>query len=158
MYSSYSQFQQIQLAKQPHQDTQQIWLAVYAPGRSASLACSLELQLHRKFRMISTLEDLPQGLDGVVLAAEDAECLSTTLSYFAAALQSGADLAFCDAVFGFEGDTLVYRAAQRPQGAKCAVLSRDLLLRCRAQARDPDDPAALLRAAFRLVCDRDHCP
>ena len=158
MYSSYSQFQQFQLAKQPYQDTQQIWLSVYAPGRCSALSCSLELQLHRKFRLIRSLDSLPEGLDGVVLAAEDVECLSTTLSYFAAALQSGADLAFCDAVFGFEGDTVVYRAAQRPEGAHCAVLSRELLLRCRAQARDPDDPASLLRLAFDLAQKPVHIP
>lgn len=158
MFSSYSQFQQFQLANQPYQDTQRTWLAVYAPGRCAALTCSMELQLHRKFRLIQSLDALPQGLAGVVLAAEDVECLSTTLTYFAAALQDGADLAFCDAVFGFEGDTLVYRAAHQPSGAKCAVVSRDLLLRCRAQARDPDDPAALLRLAFRLADKPAHIP
>ena len=158
MFSSYSQFQQFQLANQPYQDTQRTWLAVYAPGRCAALTCSMELQLHRKFRLIQSLDALPQGLDGVVLAAEDVECLSTTLTYFAAALQDGADLAFCDAVFGFEGDTLVYRAAHQPSGTKCAVVSRDLLLRCRAQARDPDDPAALLRLAFRLADKPAHIP
>ena len=93
MYSTYSQFQQFQLSTQPYQDTQRTWLAVYAPGRCASLAASLELQLHRKFQLVRTLDALPAGVDGVVVAAEDAECLSTTLSYFAAALQSGADCA-----------------------------------------------------------------
>ena len=151
MYSTYSQFQQLQLSTQPYQDTQRTWLAVYAPGRCASLAASLELQLHRKFQLTQSLDGLPQGVDGVVVAAEDAECLSTTLSYFAAALQSGADLAFCDAVFGFEGDTVVYRAAGRPEGCRCAVLSRALLERCRARAKDPDCPAALLELAFRLA-------
>ena len=144
MYSTYSQFQQLQLTGQLYQDTQRTWLAVYAPGRCRALADSMELQLHRKFRLIQTLDPLPDGLDGVVVAAEDAECLSTTLSYFAAALQEGADFAFCDAVFGFDGDTPVYRAADRPEGCRCAALSRGLLLRCRAAARDPDDPDALV--------------
>ena len=141
MYSTYSPFQQQQLAEQPYQDTQRTWLAVYGPARCPALAASMELQLHRKFQLTAALDELPDGLDGVVVASEDAECLSTTLSYFAAALQQGADFAFCDAVFGFEGDTLLYRAAARPQGARCAVLSRGLLARCRAAARDPDDPA-----------------
>ena len=158
MYSSYSQFQQFQLASQPYQDTQRTWLAVYAPGRCTALAYSMELQLHRKFRLTDSLDALPDGLDGVVLAAEDGECLSTTLSYFAAALQGGADFAFCDAVFGFEGDTLVYRAADRPQGCKCAVLSRELLQRCRAAARDPDDPASLLCLATGLARHPVHIP
>ena len=158
MYSTYSQFQQLQLSTQPYQDTQHTWLAVYAPGRCASLAASLELQLHRKFQLTQSLDGLPQGVDGVVVAAEDAECLSTTLSYFAAALQSGADLAFCDAVFGFEGDTVVYRAAGRPEGCRCAVLSRALLERCRARAKDPDCPAALLELAFRLAGQPVHIP
>ena len=158
MYSTYSQFQQFQLSTQPYQDTQRTWLAVYAPGRCASLAASLELQLHRKFQLVRTLDALPAGVDGVVVAAEDAECLSTTLSYFAAALQSGADCAFCDAVFGFEGDTVVYRAAGRPEGCKCAVLSRPLLERCRAQAADPGSPAALLELAFQLAGQPVHIP
>ena len=158
MYSTYSQFQQFQLTSQSYQDTQHTWLAVYAPGRCTALAHSMELQLHRKFRLIHSLDPLPQGLDGVVVAAEDAECLSTTLSYFAAALQGGADFAFCDAVFGFDGETLVYRAAHRPEGSRCAVLSRELLLRCRAEARDPDDPAALLCLAARLARQTVHIP
>ena len=158
MYSTYSQFQQLQLTGQLYQDTQRTWLAVYAPGRCRALADSMELQLHRKFRLTQTLDPLPDGLDGVVVAAEDAECLSTTLSYFAAALQEGADFAFCDAVFGFDGDTPVYRAADRPEGCRCAALSRGLLLRCRAAARDPDDPDALLRLAIRLAEKPAHIP
>ena len=158
MYSSYSQFQQFQLAQQPYQDTQQVWLAVYSPGHCTALARSLELQLHRKFMPVHSLDTLPQDLRGVVVAAEDVECLSTTLSYFAAALQSGADFAFCDGVFGFDGDTLIYRAECRPEGAKCAVLSRELLLRCRGQAKDPDDPSALLTLACRLAQNPVHIP
>ena len=158
MYSTYSPFQQQQLAEQPYQDTQRTWLAVYGPARCPALAASMELQLHRKFQLTAALDELPDGLDGVVVASEDAECLSTTLSYFAAALQQGADFAFCDAVFGFEGDTLLYRAAARPQGARCAVLSRGLLARCRAAARDPDDPAALLRLAAGLAHSPLHIP
>ena len=158
MYSTYSQFQQFQLSTQPYQDTQRTWLAVYAPGRCTNLAVSLGLQLHRKFQLTRTLDGLPAGVDGVVVAAEDAECLSTTLSYFAAALQGGADFAFCDAVFGFEGDTVVYRAGDRPDGCKCAVLSRALLDRCRAAAADPDDPAALLALAIRLTEQPVHIP
>ena len=71
MYSTYSQFQQFQLTSQSYQDTQHTWLAVYAPGRCTALAHSMELQLHRKFRLIHSLDPLPQGLDGVVVAAED---------------------------------------------------------------------------------------
>ena len=61
-------------------------------------------------------------------------------------------------MFGFDGDTLVYRADCRPEGSRCAVLSRELLLRCRAQARDPDDPAALLALACRLARHPVHIP
>ena len=74
MYSTYSQFQQFQLSTQPYQDTQRTWLAVYAPGRCTNLAVSLGLQLHRKFQLTRTLDGLPAGVDGVVVAAEDAEC------------------------------------------------------------------------------------
>ena len=48
-------------ASQPYQDTQRTWLAVYAPGRCTALAYSMELQLHRKFRLTDSLDALPDG-------------------------------------------------------------------------------------------------
>ena len=72
MYSTYSPFQQQQLAEQPYQDTQRTWLAVYGPARCPALAASMELQLHRKFQLTAALDELPDGLDGVVVASEDA--------------------------------------------------------------------------------------
>ena len=49
MYSRYTSLQRAQLAKQEYLDTQDVFLAVYAPGRRASLEASLRDQLHRKF-------------------------------------------------------------------------------------------------------------
>ena len=41
MYSRYTTLQRAQLAKQEYLDTQDVFLAVYAPGRWASLEASL---------------------------------------------------------------------------------------------------------------------
>ena len=41
MYSRYTTLQRAQLAKQEYLDTQDVFLAVYAPGRRASLEASL---------------------------------------------------------------------------------------------------------------------
>ena len=58
MYSRYTTLQRAQLAKQEYLDTQDVFLAVYAPGRRASLEASLRDQLHRKFLLA---EDLSSG-------------------------------------------------------------------------------------------------
>ncbi len=159
MYSTYSQFQQLQLAKQSYRATRRIWLDVWAPGRCPALARSMELQLHRKIRLLRRpSEPLPDSLGSELLAPAAAACQSTTLSCFAAALEDGADFAYCDAVYGFEGETLVYRAQDRPGGVRCAVLSRALFLRCRAAAPDPNDPASLLALAARLAKAPAHIP
>ena len=45
-------------------------------------------QLHRKFRLVERLDgELTAIVDGVLLAAEDVELMSTALMYFAKALQ-----------------------------------------------------------------------
>ena len=68
--------------------TQDVFLAVYAPGRRASLEASLRDQLHRKFLLA---EDLSSGslgsARGVLLAKEDLSLMPTALSCFADALQ-----------------------------------------------------------------------
>lgn len=159
MYSNYAKLQQLQLPKQPYYETQSTYLLVYAPGRSRALEATLEFQLHRKFRLVSELgAALTPSVAGVVVVAEDVEFLSTTLSYFAHALQEGADFAACDAVFGFEGDTALYRGEKHLAGARCAVLSRELLEDCRAAGCDPAQPGALLTLAASRAKHPQHIP
>ena len=79
------------------------------------------------------------------------ECTSTALTYFAAALQQGADLVVCDAVFGYDGGSALYQTDQHLPGQRCALLSRALLDRCRAAARGKDDVLELLRLANQLA-------
>ena len=68
MYSRYTTLQRAQLAKQEYLDTQDVFLAVYAPGRRASLEASLRDQLHQKFRLVDSLADAltPPVARGVV--------------------------------------------------------------------------------------------
>ena len=88
MYSSYSTLQRKQLTKQVYTDTQSTYLLVYAPGRHQALEHALENQLHRKFRLVTRLEDeLTPDVAGVLLVSEDVECTPTALTYFAAALR-----------------------------------------------------------------------
>ena len=77
--------------------------------------------------------------------------MSTTLTYFAQALRDGADLAVCDAVFGFTGSTALYLSAHHIPSCRCALVSRPLLDRCRAEARGRDSVTELLRLAIRLA-------
>ena len=101
MYSSYSTLQRKQLTKQVYTDTQSTYLLVYAPGRHQALEHALENQLHRKFRLVTELAPaLTDSVEGVLLVSEDLECTSTALTYFAAALRTGADFVVCDAAFG----------------------------------------------------------
>ena len=128
--------QRRQLREQTYTDTQSTYLLVYAPGRRNALTLSLAEQLHRKFRLVDRLEgELTPSVNGVLLVSEDVECTSTALTYFAAALQQGADLVVCDAVFGYDGGSALYQTDQHLPGQRCALLSRALLDRCRAAAR-----------------------
>ena len=152
MYSSYSTLQRKQLTKQVYTDTQSTYLLVYAPGRHQALEHALENQLHRKFRLVTELAPaLTDSVEGVLLVSEDLECTSTALTYFAAALQQGADLVVCDAVFGYDGGSALYQTDQHLPGQRCALLSRALLDRCRAAARGKDDVLELLRLANQLA-------
>ena len=155
MYSRYTTLQRAQLAKQEYLDTQDVFLAVYAPGRRASLAASLRDQLHRKFLLV---EDLSSGslgsARGVLLAKEDLSLMPTALSCFADALRSGADYVTTDAVFGYAGATALYHSPSFAACPGCALVSRELLLRCLAEARDPGNPAELLTLAAKL--SRNH--
>ena len=152
MYSSYSPLQRRQLREQTYTDTQSTYLLVYAPGRRNALTLSLAEQLHRKFRLVDRLEgELTPSVNGVLLVSEDVECTSTALTYFAAALQQGADLVVCDAVFGYDGGSALYQTDQHLSGQRCALLSRALLDRCRAAARGKDDVLELLRLANQLA-------
>ncbi len=84
---------------------------------------------------MTRLEDeLTPAVAGVLLVSEDVECTSTALTYFAAALREGADLAVCDAAFGFDGSTALYLSTRHLPGSSCALVSRALLDRCRAAA------------------------
>mgnify|MGYP000196471945 FL=1 len=133
MYSSYSTLQRKQLTKQVYTDTQSTYLLVYAPGRHQALEHALENQLHRKFRLVTELAPaLTDSVEGVLLVSEDLECTSTALTYFAAALRTGADFVVCDAAFGFDGSTALYLSTQHIPCSRCAMVSRKLLDRVRA--------------------------
>ena len=148
MYTSYSTLQRKQLSKQVYTDTQSTYLLVYAPGRHKALQAALQNQLHRKFRLVTQLEDeLTPDVAGVLLVSEDVECTPTALTYFAAALREGADLAVCDASFGFDGSTALYLSTQHLPGSRCALVSRALLDKVRAAARGRDSVTELLRLA-----------
>lgn len=125
MYSRYTTLQRAQLAKQEYLDTQDVFLAVYAPGRRASLEASLHDQLHRKFLLA---EDLSSGslgsARGVLLAKEDLSLMPTALSCFADALRSGADYVTSDAVFGYAGATALYHSPSFAACPGCALVSR----------------------------------
>ena len=128
MYSSYSTLQRKQLTKQVYTDTQSTYLLVYAPGRHQALEHALENQLHRKFRLVTELAPaLTDSVEGVLLVSEDLECTSTALTYFAAALRTGADFVVCDAAFGFDGSTALYLSTQHIPCSRCAMVSRKLL-------------------------------
>ena len=145
MYNSYTSLQREQLAKQTYTDTQSTYLLVYAPLRSRVLAQALQDQLHRKFRLVDHLAgELTDAVAGVLLVSEDVACLSTTLTYFAQALRDGADYAVCNAVFGFSGQTALYQSHGHLAENKFALVSRSLLARCRAAARDPESVTELL--------------
>ena len=96
MYNNYTPLQQRQLALQEYSNTQSTYLLVCASARSTALKATLTDQLHRKFRLVDRLDgELTANVDGVLLAAEDVELMSTALMYFAKALQDGADYAVC---------------------------------------------------------------
>ncbi len=140
MYNNYTPLQQRQLALQEYSNTQSTYLLVRASARSTALKATLTDQLHRKFRLVDRLGgELTASVDGVLLAAEDVELMSTALMYFAKALQDGADYAVCNAVFGFGGATALYQSQPLQAQNRCAVVSRTLLERCRAAAHDPEN-------------------
>ena len=150
MYSSYTTLQRVQLAKQEYLDTQEVFLGVYAPGRNAALKASLQDQLHRKFLLTDSLR--PEALGsavGVLLVREDLFLMPTALSCFADALRSGADYVTSDAVFGYSASppSTTVRLCSLPG---CALVSRELLRRCQAEARDPENPVELLTLAAKL--------
>lgn len=139
MYSSYSPLQRTQLSGQVYTDTQSLYLLVYAPGRRVALENTLRDQLHQKFRLVDSLADaLTPAVAGVLLVREDVELMSTALNYFAAALKDGADLVLSDAVFGYNGATALYQSDAHISCTGCALVSRALLDRCRAAAKDPE--------------------
>ena len=152
MYTSYSTLQRKQLTKQVYTDTQSTYLLVYAPGRHQALEHALENQLHRKFRLVTELAPaLTDSVEGVLLVSEDLECTSTALTYFAAALRTGADFVVCDAAFGFDGSTALYLSTQHIPCSRCAMVSRKLLDRVRAAARGRDSVTELLRLATAMA-------
>ena len=118
MYNNYTPLQQRQLALQEYSNTQSTYLLVCAPARSTALKATLTDQLHRKFRLVDRLGgELTASVDGVLLAAEDVELMSTALMFFAKALQDGADYAVCNAVFGFGGASRCRRRTAAPWSA-----------------------------------------
>ncbi len=132
-------------------NTQSTYLLVCASARSTALKATLTDQLHRKFRLVDRLDgELTASVDGVLLAAEDVELMSTALMYFAKALQDGADYAVCNAVFGFGGATALYQSQPLQAQNRCALVSRPLLERCRAAAKDPENVPELLALAAQL--------
>ena len=148
MYSSYSPLQRAQLSGQVYTDTQGVYLLIYAPGRRVALEATLRDQLHRKFRVVDSLTDaLTPSVAGVLLVREDVELMSTALNYYAKALKEGADLVLSDAVFGYAGATALYQSPAHIASPGCALVSRALLERCLAAARDPENVAELLALA-----------
>ena len=87
----------------------------------------------------------------MLLVSEDVECIPTALTYFAAALREGADLAVCDASFGFDGSTALYLSTRHLPGSSCALVSRALLDKVRAAARGRDSVTELLRLAHAMA-------
>lgn len=159
MYNSYSSLQRAQLSEQVYSDTQSTYLLVYAPARHAALDAALRDQLHRKFRLVEHLgSELTDSVSGVLLVSEDVTCMSTTLTYFAQALQDGADYAVCDAVFGFGGATALYQSHGHWPQSRFALVSRPLLDRCRAAAKDPESVSELLALAAQLAQTPTHIP
>jgi hypothetical protein len=159
MYHNYSILQEKQLLRQPFLETQSTYLLVYAPCRRVELERTLECQLHHKFRLLTEWEaSISSSVAGVVLVSEDVGCMSTTLSYLAQALRDGADFAFSDAVYGYDGSTGCYRADANGFGSKCAVVSRALLLRCFELAHDPSNPVELLELAVQNAQKPQHIP
>ena len=162
MYSSYSTLQRKQLTKQVYTDTQSTYLLVYAPGRHQALEHAMENQLHRKFRLVTELAPaLTDSVEGVLLVSEDLECTSTALTYFAAALRTGADFVVCDAAFGFDGSTALYLSTQHIPCSRCAMVSRKLLDRVRAAApchrhggKLPPHPAVFAALPAGAMCRR----
>ena len=155
MYSSYSPLQRTQLSGQVYTDTQGVYLLVYAPGRRTALEATLRDQLHRKFRVVDSLADaLTPSVAGVLLVREDVELMSTALNYHAKALKEGADLVLSDAVFGYAGATALYQSPAHIASPGCALVSRELLERCRAAARDPESVSELLALAAQYS---QHC-
>ncbi len=149
MYSRYSALQCKQMTKQGYTDTQSTYVLIYAPGRHVALEHTLQNQLHCKFRLTAQLaDDLTGDVEGVLLVSEDTELLPTALSYFVQALRDGADLAVCDAVFGFDGATALYLSAHHMPYCRCAMVSRRLLDRVRSTARGMDSVTELLRLAI----------
>ena len=99
---------------------------------------------------------LTDSVEGVLLVSEDLECTSTALTYFAAALRTGADFVVCDAAFGFDGSTALYLSTQHIPCSRCAMVSRKLLDRVRAAARGRDSalppPWRKTATASRSLC------
>ena len=152
MYNNYTPLQQRQLALQEYSNTQSTYLLVCASARRTALKATLTDQLHRKFRLVDRLGgELTASVDGVLLAAEDVELMSTALMFFAKALQDGADYAVCNAVFGFGGATALYQSQPLQAQNRCAVVSRTLLERCRAAAHDPENVPELLALAAKAM-------
>ena len=64
------------------------------------------------------------------------------------------DYVTSDAVFGYSGVTTLYHSPGFAACPGCALVSRELLLRCQAEARDPENPVELLTLAAKL--SRNH--
>ena len=82
-------------------------------------------------------QELTPSVNGVLLVSEDVECTSTALTYFAAALQQGADLVVCVAVFGYDGGSALYQTDQHLPGQRCAPVSYTHLDVYKRQLRRP---------------------
>ena len=78
---------------------------------------------------------------GVLLVREDLFLMPTALSYFADALRSGADYVTSDAVFGYSASPPSTQSGLCSLPG-CALVSRELLRRCQAEARDRKIPSS----------------
>ena len=152
MILKYSEIQNQHLLQQNYENTQQIRLLIYAPGRCPLLHASLKRQLHGNFHLITELHDI-ERLDfaAVVVVADDGELMSTALMQYALAAKAGHDFAAADTVFGAEGD--IFCSSRK--GTTVASITKELFLQIFKSHLTPHE---LLYAAKAMATNPRHIP
>lgn len=161
MYSDYSILQKTQLLSEQYINTQDVRLLILESDRHVSLQRSLKKQLHRNFCVVTNMSQvLHEEADGILLLTEDTELMSIALTRFADAIQQGNDFAYCDAVFGPNGETecaLPDASNISTMYGGAAVLSKDLFLEI-YKNNGVTNSNCLLRSAFKLAQKKVHIP